>query len=109
MIVYLAQDFSNMIHGLSWAGAIYDGRIRLPLSYPINYQSLERILRHELSHALLAQQTNHVAMPAWFVEGLAQLVECEGGCVPSGKFSSQVKFNLEESFWGLSERKGACL
>ncbi len=36
------------------------------------WNSLEKVIPHELSHLLLAQRVAPVPMPLWFVEGLAQ-------------------------------------
>lgn len=51
------------------------GRITIPLaSRPDLPPQASAVLRHELTHALLAQATNDRA-PRWFHEGLAQLME----------------------------------
>ncbi len=35
------------------------------------WNSLEKVIPHEISHLLLAQRTHGIPMPLWFVEGLA--------------------------------------
>ncbi len=81
--VYSSNNFKKMHNGPSWAGAVYDGKIRLPIdssARSISNESLERILRHELTHALLSNQSSSKRLPSWFNEGLAQYLECEGNC-----------------------------
>lgn len=109
IILYPAERFSKLVHGPTWAQAIYDGRIRVPIGTreAPAMQHLERVVRHELVHALTAQQTGHRPLPPWFAEGLAQYLECQGGCrnpiqnFSSGHFLSQEVF--QQSFLNLSK------
>ncbi len=81
--VYSSNNFKKMHNGPSWAGAVYDGKIRLPIDSSqknISKKSLERVLRHELTHALLSNQSSSKRLPSWFNEGLAQYLECDGNC-----------------------------
>ncbi len=55
------------------------------------WNSLERVIPHELSHMLLAQRVPGVRMPLWFVEGLAQWQAREWSVLES--------WRLMESVW----------
>lgn len=55
------------------------------------WNSLEKVIPHELSHLLLAQRTGGVRMPLWFVEGLARW--------QAGEWSVLDSWRLMESVW----------
>ena len=72
VILYSNEDFTNVLDVLSWAAAIYDGKIRIPFQYAsFNIEELEPIIRHELTHAMLHRICGN-NVPAWFHEGIAQ-------------------------------------
>ncbi len=75
VILYNNQQFSDITHLASWAGAAFDGKIRIPVG---NYRDdpglLERVLTHEFVHALLFEIGGR-RFPGWFNEGLAQYQE----------------------------------
>jgi len=54
------------------------------------WNSLERVIPHELSHILLAQKVGPVAMPIWFVEGLAKWQAREWSMVDSWRLMNTV-------------------
>jgi hypothetical protein len=99
-----------MIHGPLWIQAIFDGRIRIPLSNTNErqVQVLKRTVRHELIHALLAQASSHRPLPPWFNEGVAQLLECQGSCA-LGLMRTHEAFldaeTFQRSFIGLDQRR----
>ena len=71
VILYTRESFFDITRSPSWAGGLYDGRIRLPVKDIGNDQAeLKRILTHELTHALV----HHLAgsCPYWLNEGLAE-------------------------------------
>ncbi|MFW7379385.1 MAG: peptidase MA family metallohydrolase [Oligoflexus sp.] len=110
IIIYPAQNFSSMIHGPEWAQAIYDGRIRIPIDHKqkLDLTNFQRIVRHEMVHALTAQQTGHRPLPPWFSEGIAQYLECQGGCLDHGNMMSGNFLSLElfqQSFLSLPRDK----
>ena len=55
------------------------------------WNSLEKVIPHELSHLLLSQRTRGVRMPLWFVEGLA--------IWQAGEWSVLESWRLMESVW----------
>ena len=85
VLLYSAKDFSNLVaYGPKWAGGLYDGRLRIQVKETTTrpFDSVKKVIRHELVHALLAEKTDQRRMPYWFNEGLAMLLECERGCPP---------------------------
>jgi hypothetical protein len=57
-----------------------------------SWNSLERVIPHELSHLLVAQKVGAVAMPRWFVEGLAMWQAREWSLLDN--------WRLMEAVWG---------
>ncbi len=86
VILYTQEAFMDITQAPAWAGALYDGRIRVPVQglTAVN-QELSRDLKHELTHSFIAQKTRSVCMaleascaikaPTWIQEGLAQMME----------------------------------
>ncbi|HEV3219172.1 MAG TPA: tetratricopeptide repeat protein [Candidatus Acidoferrales bacterium] len=75
VILYTDQQFQDITRAPSWAGAINDGRIRIPVQGLTSVtDDLSRELRHELTHSFL-QQKMRGHSPTWIQEGVAQWVE----------------------------------
>ena len=75
VILYTGQAFADITRAPSWAGAINDGRIRIPVQGLSSVTSeLARVLKHELTHSFIAQKTRNRA-PTWLQEGVAQWME----------------------------------
>jgi len=107
VILYTDRQFRDVTRSPAWAGAIFDGKIRIPAKGLTGRTSdLERIVFHEYTHAAVHDYTRGRA-PMWLHEGLAQMqdgtpmdfafmarrLSAAGGPVP-------IK-NLEGSFLGL--------
>src|SRR5580704_2584098 len=75
VILYTGQAFADITRAPSWAGAINDGRIRIPVQGLSSVTSeLARVLKHELTHSFIAQKSRGRA-PTWVQEGVAQWME----------------------------------
>ena len=75
VILYTEQAFADITRAPGWAGAINDGRIRLPVKGLTNVTpELSRILKHELTHTFIQQKTRG-RCPVWLQEGTAQWME----------------------------------
>jgi tetratricopeptide (TPR) repeat protein len=75
VILYTGQAFEDITRAPSWAGAINDGRIRIPVQGLSSVSSeLARVLKHELTHSFISQKTRGRA-PTWVQEGVAQWME----------------------------------
>ncbi len=86
VILYTQDAFSDITKAPAWAGALNDGRIRVPVQGLAGVDGeLSRVLKHELTHSFIAQKTRSACMglsascaihaPTWIQEGLAQWME----------------------------------
>lgn len=76
VVLYPEEQFHTVTNSPHWAGGAYSGRIQIPLSEATlsDRARLERVARHELVHALVAERGQGGA-PLWLQEGLAMWVE----------------------------------
>jgi tetratricopeptide (TPR) repeat protein len=75
VILYTNEAFADITRAPGWAGAINDGRIRVPVQGLTSVTAdLSRVLKHELTHSFVGQKTRGRA-PTWLQEGLAQWME----------------------------------
>src|SRR5277367_3199465 len=75
VILYTEQAFADITRAPSWAGAINDGRIRIPVQGLTSVTSeLAHVLKHELTHSFIGQKSHNRA-PTWLQEGIAQYME----------------------------------
>lgn len=109
VILYTQQAFEDITRAPGWAGALYDGRLRIPVQGLTSVTpELAHVLKHELTHCFITQKSDGRA-PVWLQEGLAQWMEgkrsmnnagalvsaAEQGAVPDLK-------SIEGSWMGLS-------
>ena len=108
VVLYTNQAFFDVTQAPSWADAINDGKLRIPLDHVTSLTpDLARVLKHELAHTFINQITRGRA-PQWLHEGVAQLMEPRD-VAPIGPnlarmfaATSYVPFNmLEASFTGM--------
>jgi tetratricopeptide (TPR) repeat protein len=78
VVLYTRETFHDTTRAHPKVAGLYDGKIRLPAGGLERVsEPLERVIRHELVHALLhAKGRGHV--PRWLHEGLAQRFEPRG-------------------------------
>lgn len=75
VVLYTDEAYFDITGSPSWAGAINDGRIRVPVQGLTSMTPLlAHTLKHELVHSFLAQKTRG-RCPTWLHEGLAQWFE----------------------------------
>ena len=75
VILYTQQAFADITRAPRWAGALNDGRIRVPVQGLTELTpDLSRVLKHELTHSFIGQKTRNRA-PTWIQEGVAQWME----------------------------------
>jgi hypothetical protein len=71
VILYTREQFHDITRSPSWAGGVFDGRIRVPVQGALqNTAEFERVLAHEFTHALI-QSVAARGVPTWLHEGLA--------------------------------------
>lgn len=75
VVLYTEQAFADITRAPGWAGAINDGRLRIPVQGLNNVTpDLARVLKHELTHSFITQKS-HGRAPTWLQEGVAQWME----------------------------------
>jgi tetratricopeptide (TPR) repeat protein len=90
VILYTQQAFADITQAPGWAGALNDGRIRVPVQGLKQLTpDLSRVLKHELTHSFVRQKTRGHA-PTWIQEGLAQWME--------GKRAGEIARGLVQNF-----------
>jgi hypothetical protein len=89
VVLYQSSEYQGVGPRPEWVGAIFDGKLRIPLGM-MQYRELYRpVIFHELTHAFVRAMTR-AKVPLWLNEGIAQLVdgtrndkERPAGAVPS--------------------------
>lgn len=75
VILYPERAFRDVTQAPDDVGGLYDGKVRVPLGGVERLDpALERVLSHELTHAIVHSKTRGKA-PRWLHEGLAQWAE----------------------------------
>jgi Flp pilus assembly protein TadD len=71
VVLYDEEEFHDITQAPTWMGALYDGRIKLPV-HGLDERSalLDRTVRHEYAHAVVSQLTKG-RCPVWLNEGVA--------------------------------------
>jgi tetratricopeptide (TPR) repeat protein len=79
VVLYTEEQFRDTTRSPSWAAAAYDGRIRIPMRGALEQArgELERVLTHELTHAMIRAIAPR-GVPTWLNEGLAVMFEPDG-------------------------------
>jgi tetratricopeptide (TPR) repeat protein len=73
--LYTNTAFFDVTHAPAWAGALNDGKLRIPVSGITSVTpELARVLKHELAHSFIASLSSG-RCPTWLNEGIAQLLE----------------------------------
>lgn len=71
-VLYTQNQFTDVTRAPAWVGAIYDGRIKIPVGGITNRTVLlGKVLFHEYTHAIVHRLSKGRA-PVWLNEGLAQ-------------------------------------
>ncbi|SHH30468.1 hypothetical protein SAMN05720761_11236 [Fibrobacter sp. UWCM] len=81
LVLYRSSEYQGMGPRPEWVGAIFDGKLRIPVGM-MQYRELYRpVLFHELTHAFIRAMTrSHV--PFWVNEGIAQVVDASRTALP---------------------------
>jgi len=75
VILYTQKEFVDITEAPSWAGAINDGKLRIPIhGVAVMNSELARVLKHELTHSFLSSLAGG-RCPSWLNEGMAQMME----------------------------------
>jgi tetratricopeptide (TPR) repeat protein len=103
VVLYSKEQFRDVTQSPSWAGGLYDGRIRVPVAGRVDEKALRRVLAHEFTHAVVYSLAPR-GVPQWLNEGLALLMERGGEAPPLAPVEGEVPAlaRLEGSFARLS-------
>jgi tetratricopeptide (TPR) repeat protein len=75
VVLYTDQAFFDVTQSPSWAGAVNDGKLRIPVNGMSSVTpELSRVLKHELAHSFINQLSGG-RCPQWLNEGIAQAME----------------------------------
>ena len=75
VVLYTEQSFFDVTQAPSWSGAVFDGKLRIPINGVTSVTpELARVLKHELTHSFISQLANG-RCPQWLNEGIAQAME----------------------------------
>ena len=75
VVLYTDQAFFDVTQSPSWAGAVNDGKLRIPVNGMSSVTpELSRVLKHELAHSFINQLAGG-RCPQWLNEGIAQAME----------------------------------
>jgi len=75
VVLYTDEQFRDITRSPTWAGGVFDGKIRVPMRGALNDpRQLERVLAHEFTHALVKSLAPR-GVPTWVDEGLAVVFE----------------------------------
>jgi tetratricopeptide (TPR) repeat protein len=109
VILYTDRQFRDITGAPDWAGAGYDGQIRMPVAGAAqNLPEFDRILTHELTHAMLHSVAAR-NLPAWLNEGLAMYFEGNSAAASEKRLAAARAYvpltNLDREFTGLSAQQ----
>jgi len=77
VVLYTAEQFSDITRAPAWAAGAYDGTIRVPMRGALEQSGeLDRVLAHEFTHALVRTLAAR-GVPLWLNEGVATALEQE--------------------------------
>jgi len=75
VVLYTDEQFRDITRSPTWAGGVFDGKIRAPMRGALNDpKQLEKVLAHEFTHALVKSMAPR-GVPTWVDEGLAVVLE----------------------------------
>ena len=74
LVLYESPQYQGVGPRPDWVGAIFDGKLRVPVNVMQFREIYRPILFHELTHAFVRAMT-HANVPLWVNEGIAQVVD----------------------------------
>src|SRR5207245_3240667 len=75
VILYTQKEFVDITEAPSWAGALNDGKLRIPIGGVTAMNSeLQRVLKHELTQSFIASLSGG-RVPVCLNDGVATLVD----------------------------------
>jgi len=114
VLIYTRTDYRSVTDSPDWSGALYDGKIRLPIGGAVEMNdTLRSILFHEYTHVVVQELTSGNC-PIWLNEGLAEMEGRREVSPPLTELANGVKQGtllplsaMERSFGSLQARGAA--
>ena len=74
------NTYRDVLRAPAWSAAAWDNKLRIPISEQgrLNESAILPLLRHELTHFLIASKVGNRHVPAWLNEGMAETYERRG-------------------------------
>ncbi|GEM_PF-831297 len=104
VILYDQEVFNKKVKAKHWSGALFDGKIRIPMEKniendPSKIRQLKRLIRHELAHVFV-YEAGGKNVPLWLHEGIAQYEEAKTSPIYIGDFLNSFRrgktYNLKQ-------------
>lgn len=74
VVLYRGEEHGGIGPRPDWVGAVFDGKIRIPVGAMRVWKIYRPMLFHELTHAFIRSMTR-AKVPLWMNEGIAQVID----------------------------------
>lgn len=74
LVLYQDKEFQGVGPRPDWVGAVFDGKLRVPVNMMAYREVYRPVLFHELTHSFVRAMT-HANVPCWMNEGIAQVID----------------------------------
>lgn len=74
VVLYRGEEYEGVGPRPDWVGAVFDGKIRIPVGAMRVWKIYRPMLFHELTHAFVRSMTR-AKVPLWMNEGIAQVID----------------------------------
>ena len=91
LVLYESSQYQGVGPRPEWVGAVFDGKLRIPVNVMSRREIYRPMFFHELTHAFVRAMTRH-HVPLWVNEGIAQVIDASrtGMARPQGDTPSIV-------------------
>lgn len=97
LVLYESSEFQGVGPRPDWVGAVFDGKLRIPVNV-MQYREVYRpMFFHELTHAFVRAMTRS-KVPLWLNEGIAQVVDASRNNVERPSGAKPILQSLTELF-----------
>ena len=74
LVLYESSQYQGIGPRPEWVGAVFDGKLRIPVNVMAYREIYRPMFFHELTHAFIRAMTRH-HVPLWVNEGIAQVID----------------------------------
>ena len=97
LVLYKSNDYQGLGPRPEWVGAVFDGKLRIPVEM-MQYREVYRpVIFHELTHSFVRAMTRS-KIPLWVNEGIAQVVDASRTGKPRPEGAAPSMAALTEPF-----------